>query len=251
MGQAYWGIVAVLVIGIAVIAYGYADDRRRTRERNAAMQAPPKRDIPGFRPEAPAPEYLSELTARRPPDEAASANRPPTRPTPAAAGLERLVDALDPKAALPLGYPDAGFATDSASRRAVLTNPLVLVAADPVETLRELLPVIERARAVDRPLVLVAPAIAAPVVDTLRANLVQRHFTSLPLVTDDAALRARIATATGANQISGDDLRAGYVPPDTFGTVPAWVATKDSSWMLDAAQVSRETSDREDADDPA
>ena len=247
MSQAYWGIVAVLVIGIAVIAYGYLDDRRRTRERNATMQGPPKRDIPGFRPDAPAPEYLSELMARRSPDEVATPNDVATRLAKARDSLHALPAALQEAAAIPLGYPDDGFATDPTTKRAVLANPLVLVAADPVETIRELLPVIEHAKRAERPLVLVAPAIEAPVLDTLRANLVQRHFTSLPLLTDNVTLREEIAEATGATPVSADDLRAGYLPPNTFGTAHTWVASKASSWVLDESQVSSETSDRADA----
>ena len=37
----WWGIALILAIGIAVVVYGYLDDRRKTRERDAAMQAPP------------------------------------------------------------------------------------------------------------------------------------------------------------------------------------------------------------------
>lgn len=251
MSQSYWGIVAVLVIGLAVIAYGYLDDRRRTRERNAALQAPPKRDIPGFRLEAPTPEYLSELMARRPPDEAATANDVATRLAKARDRLNTLSAALERAAAMPLGYPDDGFATDLTTKRAVITNPLVLVVADPVETIRELLPVIEHAKRADRPLVLVAPAIQAPVIDTLRANLVQRHFTSLPLITDNAVLREEIAAATGGTPVAADDLRSGYLPPTAFGQVPVWVATKNSSWVLESTQVSSETSDRAETDGPA
>ena len=60
----WWGIALILVVGIAVVVYGYLDDRRRTRERDAAMAAPPKRDIPRFEPTSEPPQYLSELEAR-------------------------------------------------------------------------------------------------------------------------------------------------------------------------------------------
>ena len=64
----WWGIVVIVVVGVAVVIYGYFDDKRKTRERDAAMQAPPQRDIPRFHPTNPAPEYLSELKARSRPD---------------------------------------------------------------------------------------------------------------------------------------------------------------------------------------
>ena len=68
----WWGIGLIVAAGVAVVVYGYVDDRRKTRERDAAMLAPPKRDIPRFQPMAEAPAYLSELQARTRPDQLAS-----------------------------------------------------------------------------------------------------------------------------------------------------------------------------------
>ena len=70
----WWGITVILVAGIAVVVYGYLDDRRKTRERDAALAAPPNRDIPRFAPTAEPPRYLSELEARTRPDRMASSD---------------------------------------------------------------------------------------------------------------------------------------------------------------------------------
>lgn len=36
----WWGIAVILVAGIAVVVYGYLDDRRKTRERDVALATP-------------------------------------------------------------------------------------------------------------------------------------------------------------------------------------------------------------------
>ncbi len=66
------GLVAVVVLGLALIAYGALHDRARNRRAREEMLSPPKREIPQFRPDTPAPQYLSELQARRPPADATS-----------------------------------------------------------------------------------------------------------------------------------------------------------------------------------
>ncbi|HKN43267.1 MAG TPA: hypothetical protein VJW23_05040, partial [Propionibacteriaceae bacterium] len=64
------GLIALIVVGLAAIIFGALWDRRRNKRRAAEMLAPPARSIPRFKPDAPAPHYLSDLQARRKPDDA-------------------------------------------------------------------------------------------------------------------------------------------------------------------------------------
>ncbi len=146
----WWGIAVIVLVGAGIVAYGYVDDKRKTRERDAAMQAPPKRDIPRFEPKSQAPEYLSELQARKRPERLASTDLNSLTRT----------DLKAAQAAAPsiaAGIPSDSFVTDSPSGWAVAANPLVAVLADQVSTVRELLPLLERAHKSGRPLVLAAP----------------------------------------------------------------------------------------------
>ena len=126
----WWGIGLIVAAGVAVVVYGYVDDRRKTRERDAAMLAPPKRDIPRFQPMAEAPAYLSELQARTRPDQLASTDLNALTRT----------DLLAAQAAAPsvtVGIAAKDFITDSPTGWAVAANPMVVVLSDEVSTVRE------------------------------------------------------------------------------------------------------------------
>ena len=75
------GLIAVLVIGVAAIVFGAVRDRRINERRRREMLAPPERSIPKFSPDAPTPNYLSELQARRPPPDADRPTSPPPNGT--------------------------------------------------------------------------------------------------------------------------------------------------------------------------
>ena len=66
------GLIVLIIAGLAAIILGALWDRRRNKQRAAEMLAPPARTIPQFHPDAPAPHYLSDLQARRRPEEAES-----------------------------------------------------------------------------------------------------------------------------------------------------------------------------------
>ena len=220
----WWGIAAILVIGIVVVVYGYIDDRRRTRERDAAMAAPPKRDIPRFEPDAEPPRYLSELEAR---------TRPAGLPSPELSDADRtaLKRALGSAPSIGAGIANDRFVTDSPSGWAVADQPLVASFADPVDTVRELLPLLEKAQRNGRSLVLAAPRFSAEVLDTLAANTVQGKAHCLPVVVT-ADQSAQVTEHTLAEPLSHTDLQAGWVPDDHLGTVDRWVADRGHSWLL-------------------
>lgn len=220
-----WGIVAVLVIGTAVVVYGWFSDRAATRRDLEAMQRAPDRQIPRFEPHDTRPQYLSELEA---------ATRPSHLPEPTLAADTRdsLSGRLTGSPSFPAGLPDRGFVTDPATGWCVLEQPLILVCAEPVTAIRELLPAVRRAREADRGLVVVAPEIAVDVQATLRANLVQGKLDSLPILLADAGLRRSLCSLTGGELVPVSDLRAGYLPAAHLGTCLTWVSDKDTSWVV-------------------
>ena len=221
----WWGIGVILVAGTALVVYGYLDDRRKTRERDAAMQAPPKRDIPRFEPTAEPPDYLSELQARTRP-----AKLPGTDLTDTARA--DLTSALATAPSIAAGVRSKSFVTDARTGWAVATDPVVAVLADEVHTVRDLLPLLERAQRAGRPLVLAAPAFGDEVLDTLAANTVQGKEQCIPVVVD-AEQSGRIAALALARPIPHTDLQAGWVPDDALGSVDTWVSDRSTSWLLD------------------
>ncbi|HOQ52027.1 MAG TPA: hypothetical protein PLF56_00270 [Micropruina sp.] len=220
----WWGIGLIVAAGVAVVVYGYVDDRRKTRERDAAMLAPPKRDIPRFQPMAEAPAYLSELQARTRPDQLASTDLNALTRT----------DLLAAQAAAPsvtVGIAAKDFITDSPTGWAVAANPMVVVLSDEVSTVRELLPVLQRAQAAARPLVLVAPRFGAEVLSTLAANTVQGKQQCVP-VPANVEQSERIAALTLARALSHTDLQAGWVPDDALGSIGTWISDRKTSWLI-------------------
>jgi len=222
---AAWGIVAVLVIGTAVVAYGWLTDRAATKRDVEAMQRPPDRPIPRFEPHDERPQYLSELEAATRPAHLAQSSL-------TAEARHTLTERLAGSPSFPSGWPSRGFVTDPTTGWCVLEEPLILVCADPVNTMRELLPAIRRAKDADRPLVVVAPDMTAEMQATLRANLVQGTLPSLPILIADPGLRRSLCSLTGGHLVPGSDLQADYLPAAHLGTCWTWVSDEDTSWVV-------------------
>lgn len=213
------GLVALVVVGVAVILYGALADRARNRRRAAEMMAPPERVIPGLGASAGQPQYVSALQARRPP------TTPPTVPqAPNGAGSATVT--------IRAGYASKDFVNDETGRRAVLDDPYVVVCADAVETVRELLPIVEPALREHRALVLVAPALGGDVLDALEVNAIQRLVSVVAVLADEASRRT-VAEATGAQPLDRADRQSGYVSTDQFGRTPLWISTRDTSSLTD------------------
>lgn len=220
----WWGIALILVAGIAVVIYGALDDRRKTRERDAAMTAPPNRDIPRFEPTAEPPQYLSELEAR---------TRPTGLPGSDLSDRQRadLKVAVNSSPGIKAGVSDDRFVTDVVSGWAVGSDPLVALCAEPLATIREALPLLEKAQRAGRPLALAAPGFEAEVIDTLAANTVRGKVQCIPVtVTADQA--AQLTEYTLATPLARADLQAGWVPDESLGTAETWVSSRSRSWMV-------------------
>lgn len=225
----YLGIGLVLVLGIAVVVYGWLADRTDTKRRQDALTQAPDRPIPGLRDDAPSPRYVSQADALRNPH----ANATPL-PEQGRTDLQRRM-AGSPS--LPFGFADPVFVTDAASGLCVLDHPLVLVADDPVTTTRELLGLLERATSAGRAVVVVAPSFELAVIATLAVNSAQETLDSVAVVVPDNSQRRTLCSLVGAALVPREDLRAGYLPDAALGTCDIWVCDGARLWVLNAEKA--------------
>ena len=225
------GLIVLVAVGLGVIVYGALHDRARNRQRTAEMLAPPPRTIPQFSPDSRAPQYLSDLQARRPPPETEATDLTPTQ-------RELITAQLSDPATVTIraGYASKDFATDRSSSWAVLESPRVLVCADPVTSMRELLAVVEKLIKSRTPVVLIAPAIADEVRTTLEVNKIRQLIKVVAVTAPEGDLRV-IAAATHAPLIDRADRQAGYLDLDRLGRCARWVSTPTTSHVVVAADL--------------
>ncbi len=224
------GLIAVIVVGLAVIMFGALSDRVKNRRAAVEMMAPPQRTIPHFRPDSPAPRYLSELQARRRttddrPTELSSSDRDQIG--------TQLRDAST--IAIKTGYLSRDFVTDATSSQAVLDQPRVLVCADRIESTRELLTILEKLILSRTPLVVVAPSLSDEVRGTLEVNAIQQTMRLLAVTPNQTEL-VQVADATRAQARTRSDLQAGYIWPEHLGGCDRWVSTATASYVITAGQ---------------
>lgn len=229
-----WGIVAVLVVGTAVVAYGWLSDRAATKRQQELLASPPERVIPRFHPDEPRPRYLSELEAAVRPD-----HLPPTHLGQQV--RDELGTRLRGAPAFPVGWASKGFVTDSDAGWAVLRHPLILVCEDELATVRELLPTLQHAQEVARPIVVVAPKADGDVIATLQANAVQGKLECLLVLLPSRDQRRSLCSLTGAQPLATSDLRSGWLPLSHLGECETWVSDKSTSWVLLESQPSSST----------
>ena len=220
------GLAVLVIVGLVVVVYGALADRAKHRRAVQEMLAPPPRSIPMFKPDAPAPHYLSELQARRRPTDAeprelAEEDR--------AALRRRLEGSID---SVPAGYASKDFVTDRPTSWSVLDAPVVLVCAEPVLVLRELLGIMEKVIMTSRPLVVVAPGFGAEVISTLEVNAIQQTLRLVAVTAPDHKHLEAVAAATGAEVLSRSDLQSGYLGPRALGTCERWVSSAKASYIL-------------------
>lgn len=221
------GLIIVVVVGLGLIVYGALWDRAKNRSRAAEMLAPPNRSIPQFAPDAPAPSYLSDLQARRPPDQNSALS---------AADRQTIAQQLTRPDTISIaaGYASKDFVTDPTSGWAVLDRPVVLVCGDSVHSLREILPLLEKLVLSRTPLVIIAPEVARDVRTTLEVNSIRRTMSLLAIEAPDEA-RQSVVDVTGATATDQSDRQAGYVPSDHLGRCERWIATAKQSYLINGA----------------
>lgn len=221
------GLIAVIVVGLGLIAFGAVRDRRLNERRRREMLAPPQRNIPRFSPDAPTPSYLSDLQARRRPADAKSTEL-------TEADRHELRDAIARADAttVEVGYASTDLVTDPTTGWSVLHRPDVLVSSEPISAVRELLGILEKQVPTGRPLVVVAPSIGRELIGTFEVNHIQQVITILPVITPDEATRSQIAAATGATVMSHIDLQSGFTTPGVLGSCATWISTSSRSHLL-------------------
>jgi hypothetical protein len=223
------GLIAILVVGVAVIAYGALSDRRRNRRAVTEMLSPPPRTIPRLPGNAPVPQYLSSVQARRP-----SQQRPALDDQQQQTITEQL-KASD-TVRVKIGYASDAFITDPSSGRTVLDDPRILVCSESIMNIRELIAVLEHMIIDHTPLVVVARAMAPEVLDTLEVNHLQRRIDLVVLLSRDPLPTEVITAATGARPIERVDLQTGYVADHDLGRCSRWISDRRSSYIIGPAQ---------------
>ncbi len=213
-----WTVVGLAaVLGVAAILIGVTTDRRNRRRRAELEAGAPERNIPAYPADAPAPAYVS----------AEAANTPPASPRPAAARL----DESQADVRIAAGWTDRRFVT--ADDLAVL-RPACVVVADAVMSVREVLPLIEKARRLGVGLALVTGDVEPDVRETLAVNVVQR-LQEVVVVIATAEQRTSLTTALGSRSLDRTALQSGWVPDDATPKVDTWVSGPTSSWATRAA----------------
>jgi len=229
------GLIVLIIAGLAAIILGALWDRRRNKQRAAEMLAPPARMIPQFHPDAAAPHYLSDLQARRRPEEAESTDLGDAERASIAQQL------ADPHTVtVDAGYASRDFITDSSSDWAVLDRPAVLVCGDAVESFRELISTLEKLILSRTPLVVVAPNIASDVLATLEVNTIRQTMRLLAVICDQTC-RGTVAAACQAVIMDRSDRQSGYLGPDHLGHCERWISTATSSHLITAAETTKES----------
>lgn len=226
------GLIAVVVLGVAVIVFGALSDRSKNRRRAMQMMSPPERTIPRFDPEQPTPHYLSELQARRPP-----ASGSQTEPSQAERQIAGQMSA-DHTVRLDCGFASTAFVTDRTTNQAALDAPVVLVCSDSIESFRELLGLLEKQILADSALVIVAPGIDAQALSTLEVNVIQQKLRIVVVSPATDRDLEKAAEVCDASPITRSDRQAGYLPAEALGHCTGWVSTKKASHIIPSADHS-------------
>lgn len=223
------GIVVVLIVGVAVIVYGSLRDKELNQRREQKMLGQPDRAIPGYDRAAHAPGYVSAQQAHRPPGGSRSALAADDR-----ADITTAIAEVSP---LSMGYAGKDFVNDAETGWAALTDPLVLVCGEPVEAIRELLPLVDLARRTGSAMVVLAPKISQVVLETLAVNRIQRQLGVVAVQTEALEIQFAVAEQTRAAVVDRGDLQAGYLPADRVGRCAYWVSTAKQTWIVSSPSV--------------
>lgn len=221
MTPPWWGIPVVVVVGLAVVWYGWWSDRRRARREAEALRAAPDRPIPGLAPGAD-PDFTTE-------DDLPATPAAPGTPSDAAA--TDLIAHREDAATLPGGTPDPRFFTHPDRGVAALTAPAVLVLDAPLGAQRDVVTLLDAARRRGKALVVVAPEFTTAALGTLRANAVTGRAPNLPVELAEARSLRKAVALTGGRLVPASDLRSDYLPDAAWGTCAGWVSDAENSWV--------------------
>jgi chaperonin GroEL len=139
------------------------------------------------------------------------------------------------------GYISAYFVTNPERMEAALDNPVLLVTDKKISSIQELLPALEKAVQLGKPVLIVAEDVDGEALATLVVNKLRGTVSVLAVKAPGFGDRRKemlrdIAILTGANVISEELGRKldGVVPED-FGHARRVLATKDDTTIIDGA----------------
>jgi chaperonin GroEL len=139
------------------------------------------------------------------------------------------------------GYISAYFVTNPDRMEAVLESPAVLITDKKVSSIQELLPALEKAVQLGKPIFLVAEDIDGEALATLVVNKLRGTVSVLSVKAPGFGDRRKemlrdMAILTGANVISEElGRKLDSVTPEDFGSARRVVSTKDDTTIIDGA----------------
>src|SRR5919109_4184124 len=139
------------------------------------------------------------------------------------------------------GYISAYFVTNPDRMEAVLENPAVLITDKKVSSIQELLPALEKAVGLGRPVFLVAEDVDGEALATLVVNKLRGTIQVLAVKAPGFGDRRKemlrdMAILTGATVISEElGRKLDSVTPEDFGGARRVVDTKDDTTIVDGA----------------
>ncbi|MDR0849004.1 MAG: hypothetical protein LBN10_08205 [Propionibacteriaceae bacterium] len=214
-----WNLVIPLAVGaLALVAVGFFVDRGVYKRRRAILESPP--DSPILDSTEP-PTYIDATTLVSAPPEPLSDQR-----------RQDILTRLESAPSVKGGYASPDFITDPASGWSVVEDARVLVvdeASDP----RDVYSVLASVQESGRGFVLVSPVLGDEVVEWLAMNAKSGVARCLGVRVDDLSEAESAASAVHSQVTTWADVKSGYVPAPVIGSCAAWVAGKNTSWVLD------------------
>ena len=231
-------VTLIVVIGIGLVIMAALADRRSARRLESGSDAGPEdgpsrpirlgRDRDRADPEEP-PGYVTadELLDAAP----AAARFGPDQERRLAA---QLTESSTIRTDCVLAAPTLATHTGT---RSILEQPRVLVCADGIGSLREVLALLSTASADMQPLVIAAPTIDAEVLETIIANKLAGKLEVAVVLGELAALKS-LAEASGSEPVTLADRQAGAVVFNQLGRPARIVADPSSCWVIREPQSS-------------
>jgi len=218
-----WPVLIITgIVAITAVVVAFLVDRDAAKRRRKILSTPP--DRPGL-PEAASPTYLTADEIRQ------QASQQPVRPDLSQAERDALAARVADVTPIPVGWPSSDFVTDAHSQWAVVDSPVVVV-AEAVSTMADVVPIVQQARDKGAGLVVAARRIAPEVLATLSLNALSGRLPCLSLLADDLD---QIAQQVHASILTSADLTAGYVPDHVLGRCDLWVSDPRQTWIVPSA----------------
>jgi chaperonin GroEL len=139
------------------------------------------------------------------------------------------------------GYISPYFVTDQDRMEAVLDDPYILIAANKISALAELLPILEKVAQANKPLVIIAEDVEGEALSTLVVNRMRGVFTSAAVKAPGFGDRRKamlqdIAVLTGGQVVSAEiGMKLDAVQISDLGRARRVVITKDATTIVDGA----------------